>query len=526
MLKTLSTIIAVFSVILLSGALTQYSFALGDYDPLLEWGEFGIFAPGYFSYPEFIAVDDDGNSYVSDLGNKRIQKFSSSGQYVTHWGQSGKLPGEFHYPSGIATSGNRVFVADHDLHRVQVFTQNGTFVDQWGSKGIHEGEFKYPYGIASDSEHVYVVDTGNQRIQKFTLDGEFVLSFGSSGIDQGEFLTAYAIDVDENGSVYVTDKGNRKIEQFDSDGNFVKSYPFSGLNHVFAPEGIAVSPEGKVFVTNSATNKVLYLDLDDDLYLDIFEQNGPLSVTFARLTDVAIGANGELLVVDSASHKIKSFETPFYSEPVIVETVDIIAPEIVDDFSFDDIDPIIMAPSDIKLEATDLFTPVSIGEVIAQDLHSGINTVLNNAPDAFSLGVHKVTWIAFDNAGNTAEDYQNITVYACGNVYSDYNMIVGTDKDDYLEGTISNDLIFGLGGNDVISGLDGNDCLFGGEGDDIIYGNDGNDTINGNNGHDILKGQSGFDVIYGGAGSDVIDGGSESDNCYDSLENVILNCNE
>ncbi|KAF6244980.1 6-bladed beta-propeller [Nitrosopumilus sp. b2] len=519
-------LVAVFSVILLSSTLTQYSFALGDYDFILEWGEFGIYTPGYFSYPEFIAVDEDGNSYVSDLGNKRIQKFSSDGQYITHWGQSGKLPGEFHYPSGIAISGDLVYVADQSLHRVQVFTMNGTYVDGWGSKGIHDGEFKYPYGIAADSESVYVVDTGNQRIQKFTTDGEFVLSFGTSGMGPGQFLTAIGIDVDENGDVYVTDKGNRKIEQFDSNGNHIKSYQFNGLDYVFSPEGIAVSPEDKVFVTNSDNNKVLYLHLDGDLRLDIFEKNGPLSQTFTRLTDVALGPNGELLVVDSAAHKVKSFETPFYSEPAIVEKVEIIAPEITEDYTFDDIDPTIMAPSDMKLEATDLFTPVSIGDAIAHDFHSGIKAILNNAPEAFSLGVNKVTWIAFDYAGNTAEDYQIITVFACGNVYSDYNMVVGSDDGDYLEGTAANDLIFGLGGNDVISGLEGDDCIFGGDGDDIIFGNDGSDTINGNGGHDILKGESGYDVIYGGSGSDVIDGGSESDNCYDSQESIILNCND
>ena len=61
-------------------------------------------------------------SYISDLGNKRIQKFSSTGEYVTQWGQSGKLPGEFHYPSGIAVDSNFVYVADHDLHKIQKFS--------------------------------------------------------------------------------------------------------------------------------------------------------------------------------------------------------------------------------------------------------------------------------------------------------------------------------------------------------------------------------------------------------------------
>jgi sugar lactone lactonase YvrE len=515
----------VLSVILLSISLTQYSFAFEDYESISEWGEFGISTPGLFSFPQFIAVDDDGNSYVTDLGNKRVQKFSSSGEFVTTWGQSGKLSGEFHYPSGIVVNDSFVYVVDHDLHTIQKFSLNGTFVDQWGGFGIHDGEFKYPYGIAIDSEnYVYVVDTGNQRIQKFTPDGDFVLSFGSSGMGPGQFLTAIGIGIDENNDVYVTDKGNRKIDKFDSDGILIKSMPFRGLNYVFSPEGITIDSDGKMFVVNSANNRILYLEQDDDLYLNTFEKLGPYPSTFTVPTDIALGINGELLVVDSASHKIKSFETPFYVESNIVDAIEIIAPEITEDHSNDEINPTIMAPSDLVLDATNLYTPVSIGDAIAADSDSGILTILNNAPEVFSLGVNKVTWIAFDNAGNTAEAYQTITINACGNVYSDYNKIVGTVEDDVLQGTSSDDLIFGLGGDDIISGLDGNDCIFGGEGDDVIYGNDGYDTIHGDAGNDILKGQSGFDVIYGHLGMDVLDGGPENDNCYDSANDLIVNC--
>ncbi len=524
-MKTVSVIVATLSVILLSGTLTP-SFALGEYDFLSEWGEFGISTPGHLSHPQFIAVDAEGNSYISDLGNKRVQKFSSSGEFVLNFGESGKLAGQFHHPSGVAVDSDFVYVADQNLHKIQKFTLNGTFVSEWGKYGNNDGQFKSPKDIAVDSDFVYVVDADNYRIQKFTTDGEFVLSFGSGGMNHDQFLILTGIAVDEDGNLYVTDKGNRKIEKFTSDGVLIESYPLRGTNYVFAPEGIVVAPDGKVFVINSADNRVLYLELSDDLRLDIFDQLGPFGNSFVDPTDVAFGFQGNLLVVDSAAHKVKSYETPFYDETKIIQTTEIISPEVTEGYEFDDIDPTIMAPSDIKLEATDLFTPVPIGEAVAQDLHSGIKAILNNAPDAFSLGVNKVTWIAFDNAGNTAEDYQNITVYACGNVYSDYNMIVGTDENDVLQGTSGDDLIFGLEGNDIISGLEGNDCIFGGDGDDVIYGNDGYDTISGNGGHDILKGDSGFDVIYGGSGSDVLDGGSDADNCYDSLENVILNCNE
>lgn len=525
-MNTIPVIVVALSVILLSGTLTP-SFALGDYDFLSEWGEFGISTPGHLSHPQFIAVDDEGNSYISDLGNKRVQKFSSSGELILNFGESGKSSGQFHHPSGIAVDSDFVYVADQNLHKIQKFTLDGIFVSEWGKFGNNEGQFKSPKDIAVDSDFLYVVDADNYRIQKFTTDGEFVLSFGSGGMNHDQFLILTGIAVDDDGNVYVTDKGNRKIEKFTSDGILIESYALRGTNYVFAPEGITVAPDGKVFVTNSGNNRVLYLELDaSDLRLDIFEQLGPFGNSFVDPTDVAIGFSGNLFVVDSAAHKVKSFETPFYDQSKIIRTAEVFAPEVSEGYESDDIDPSIMAPSDIKLEATDLFTTVSIGDAIADDSQSGIKAILNNAPEKFPLGVSKVTWIAFDNAGNTAEDYQNITVYACGNVHSNYNMIVGTDESDVLQGTSGDDMIFGLEGNDIITGLEGNDCIFGGEGDDVIYGNGGYDTINGNSGHDILKGDSGFDVIYGGTGSDVLDGGSENDNCYDSQENIILNCNE
>ena len=524
-MNTTPLIVATLSVILLSGTLTP-SFALGDYDFIDEWGEFGISTFGHFSYPQYIAVDAEGNSYISDLGNKRIQKFSSSGEFLLEFGESGKQSGQFHHPSGIAVDSDFVYVADQNLHKIQKFTLDGTFVSEWGKYGNNEGQFKSPKDIAVDSDFLYVVDADNYRIQKFTTDGEFVLSFGSGGMNHDQFLILSGIAVDDDGNIYVADKGNRKIEKFTSEGILIESYPLRGTNYVFAPEGITIAPDGKIFVINSAENRVLYLELDDDLRLDIFEQLGPYGNSFVDPTDVVLGFHGELLVVDSTAHKVKSFETPFYDETKIIQSPEIIAPEVTEGYESDDIPPTIMAPSDIKLEATDLLTFVPIGDAIAEDLHSGIKAILNNAPEAFSLGVSKVTWIAFDNAGNTSEDYQTITVYACGNVYSNYNMIVGTDESDVLSGTTGDDLIFGLEGNDIISGLEGNDCIFGGEGDDIVYGNDGYDTIIGNGGHDILKGDSGFDVIYGGSGSDVLDGGSENDNCYDSQDSIILNCNE
>lgn len=522
MLKLILTIITV-SVFLLSSSFIQNSFASGDYDLLHQWGKYGPTEPNNFAHPQFIAVGEDGSIYVTDFGNKRIQKFSSTGEYLTHWGNSGKQIEDFNNPTGIAVNGDFVFVVDRDLNRIQKFSLDGEFIQTWGKKGTAEGQFLYPSGISVSNGFLYVVDTGNQRIQVFSTDGEFTSSFGSSGLGPGQFLNPVGIDVDSEGNIYVTDKGNGKIEKFNTDGELIKSFSFYFQNYVFSPEAIAIDPLGDMFVVNSATGRILHLLQNSDLRLEQSDQSGPYPNSFEHITDMEMGINGELLVIDSPTHSIQSYETTFFEQPLEFYFN---APDEVRPPSEDQTKPEIIAPISLEVEASDFLTDIDIGSATATDA-SGIKIIINNSPEMFSPGISNIIWIAFDNVGHSSTASQRITVNACGHNYSDYNLIEGTANDDIILGTDGNDLIFGLAGNDLISGGQGDDCIFGGYGDDIISGDDGNDTIRGNSGHDILKGNSGIDVIYANSGSDVIDGGVNSDRCYaDSDKDLLLNCEE
>ncbi len=509
---------------LLANSFTQTSFGTEDYDLLYKWGKHGTTEPGKFAHPQFIAVGEDGSIYVSDFGNKRIQKFSSSGEYLTHWGEGGKKLGSFYNPSGITVGADSVFVADRDLNRIQKFSLDGEFISSWGKKGTAEGQFFYPNGIALNNGLLYVADTGNQRVQIFSTDGEFISSFGSSGLGPGHFLNLVGIDSDKDGNIYITDKGNGKIEKFTAEGELIQSFPFYFPSYVFAPEAIAVDPLGNMFVVNSNTGKILHLSQDSALRISQDDQNGPYPDSFKHITDIAIGINGELLVVDSPTHSIQSFETKFFEQPT--ESYFVIPKEIRPP-PRDQTKPVIIAPDSLIVEAEDLLTSVSYGNAIATD-DGGIKIIINNAPEMFSPGVRNLLWIAFDYAGHSSTAYQTITVNTCGHNPSDYNLIEGTAGDDVIFGTDGNDLIFGLSGNDFISGGLGNDCIFGGLGDDVLSGDDGDDTIKGNSGNDILKGQSGMDLLYSNSGSDVIDGGANSDRCYpsDSKTDIVLNCEE
>ena len=183
-------------------------------------------------------------------------------------------------------------------------------------------------------------------------------------------------------------------------------------------------------------------------------------------------------------------------------------------------------PEDVMISAFSLEQQVEIGEAQAYDLVDSIPTVINNVPNIFPLGDTIVTWNVSDEFGNSASFQQVISVQPCGNPLSYYNQIFGTPAADTIIGTEVADLIFAFAGDDMIFGGEGNDCIIGGDGDDLIFGNAGSDHLVGGEGNDILKGFSGDDKLTGGTGTDVLDGGDGFDVSYDSISDIIIQCEE
>ena len=189
--------------------------------------------------------------------------------------------------------------------------------------------------------------------------------------------------------------------------------------------------------------------------------------------------------------------------------------------------PLLNIPDNIITDAVDTTNFVEIGFASVEDIIDDSPMLTNDAPEVFPLGETIVTWTATDKFGNSSISSQIISVNACGNSPSYYNMIIGSEDDDLITGTTLPDLIFAKGGDDIISGNKSNDCILGGDGNDIIFGNGGNDNISGQGGNDIIKGHSGEDFIFGGLGLDMIDGGEDIDTCKiidEQNSDIVIKC--
>jgi DNA-binding beta-propeller fold protein YncE len=135
--------------------------------------------PGEFDGPRSAATDRAGNVYVVEKFNHRIQKLTPQGAFVTRWGRNGgagggdvaigSADGEFNLPYDAAVdSRDNVYVVDTSNTRVQRFDTSGRFLSRWGMPGIGPGQFHDPYQVAIDCrDNVYVTDERNSRVQKF-----------------------------------------------------------------------------------------------------------------------------------------------------------------------------------------------------------------------------------------------------------------------------------------------------------------------------------------------------------------------
>ena len=212
--------------------------------------------------PESVAIDNGGNIFVADYGNRFIQKFSSTGIHlktIITWSSSGPL--HFKSPGSIAVHphAGKVYVANCNNHSIQVLNSDLANTRSIGRKGSNNGEFNYPYDISTDREgNVYVADRDNHRIQVFTVDGVYLRQFGKEGNGRGELKKPVSIVVDSGNMVYVGEWGNHRISIFSTDGDFIKSFgrPGKGPAQFNCPFGLTVDKKGIVYVSDHGNNCV------------------------------------------------------------------------------------------------------------------------------------------------------------------------------------------------------------------------------------------------------------------------------
>jgi sugar lactone lactonase YvrE len=196
----------------------------------------GVGKQAQFSIPDGLAIDAQGNVYVTELGNNRIRKITPTGLVST---VAGGLRGYMDGPSSRAQflglegitidAQGTLYVAEFAGNRIRKITADGTVSTLAGSgtKSYADGlsksaQFNGPTGLTLDAQgNVYVAELGNNCIRKITpagevstLAGSIIAGAGVSGYDNGpvgtaRFVNPSGIVADAQGVLYVTEYANR-----------------------------------------------------------------------------------------------------------------------------------------------------------------------------------------------------------------------------------------------------------------------------------------------------------------------------
>ncbi len=292
---------------------------------------------GLFNLPRGIARDAAGDFYVTDTENKRVQKFDPTGKWLLMFGSKGSGDGQFAAisedstgtgPGGIAVDAQgNVYVADTWNHRIEKFDPNGKFLMKWGSflsladpgapnETGKTARFYGPRGVAIGPDgNVYVTDTGNKRVLVFDPSGKPVRQIESGLTAQkltdkypfaapGELNEPVGIAVDKAGNVYVADTNNNRIQKFDTAGKSVAQWavPSGAWNPgPYLEPFLALDPAGNLYASAPTAKAILEFSPTGQL-LSTTKTYGsrPLQLP----TGITVDKDGKLYIVDTQANAV------------------------------------------------------------------------------------------------------------------------------------------------------------------------------------------------------------------------------
>ncbi len=244
-----------------------------DGELIETWGEAGS-GPGQFNFlrdkysqDESLAsltYDADGNLYVVDTANFRIQKFDAAHNFLLEWGSRGGGPGQFSEPCSIAISSDGiVYVQDFRRDLIQMFDTTGKYLGRLGKRGIGAVQFNDTGWISVDqSGTIWSADWGNDRVMAINPDGSLKTGWGEFGTEPGQFTEVIDAVSDSNGHVYTAEMGAERIQVFDESGHLLTIIEDKGDNGFMVPGALAVDSDGNLYVADFGRGQLLKFQVD------------------------------------------------------------------------------------------------------------------------------------------------------------------------------------------------------------------------------------------------------------------------
>ena len=274
-----------------------------------------------------MAMDGQGNVYITDGFEHRIIKLSPSGEALWIVGAKGKGDDSFNYPRGLVVSETQgqLLICDSWNHRIVALDLDGNFKFAFGEVGSGAGQFYEPQAICvTAADELIVVDRGNHRLQRFSPDGKLKGMIGGRGsVVEQEIASLYNTPAEmfstpcflfpsgiaalSSDSVSVLDTGNRRVLIFTNQLELISEYEFSGsaADGRFTPTAIAANDVGFFFLLDYE-HRTIQQVAPPGLVISTFEIEG--SQGDGELQAQLLATAGGLAAVKAPSCELSFFE--------------------------------------------------------------------------------------------------------------------------------------------------------------------------------------------------------------------------
>ncbi|MBI2505665.1 MAG: Ig-like domain-containing protein [Candidatus Latescibacteria bacterium] len=316
-------------------------------------GDGGPATEAQLSNFEGIAVDGQGNLYIADWGNGRIRKVDSEGIISTVVGggtgdSSGDgepaLGAQLLSPSGVAVDAQgNIYITEYEGHRIRkvdsagiisTVAGNGTAGFSGDGGPATEAQLGNPEWVAVDGQgNLFIADAGNRRLRKVDSAGiiSTVAGSGTEGFsgDGGPATAAQLsypewVAVDAQGSLFIADRDNHRLRKVDNAGiistvagNGTPGFSGDGgpataaqLNGPFA---VAVGVQGNLFLADAGNHRIRKVDNAGIISTVAGGSVGDgLPATEAQLflpLVVSVDGQGNFYIADFANHRIRKVDS-------------------------------------------------------------------------------------------------------------------------------------------------------------------------------------------------------------------------
>ena len=201
--------------------------------------------------PWGIAIHGD-NLYVSDNKGAHSIKTDTNFPLISKVGTRGRLVGKFNQPRNLAVSNNGdVYVTDGGNNRVQIFTSSLLYL-----RNLTQQRIQIPEDIKLTADEVYVLCGGNPCLHVFSHAGEKLRSLISQGNKQMQVYYPRFFCLDSAENIIISDCLSNRIKIFTKEGNLITTIGEEGhqAGMLYLPRGIALTKELSLVVVSENDN--------------------------------------------------------------------------------------------------------------------------------------------------------------------------------------------------------------------------------------------------------------------------------